>query len=59
MGECRGGRDNVIESYERMSELDGMVTDKADSVWIMKEPRHFAVIFEDPGCTGPSWIAFP
>jgi len=49
----------VIESYERMPELDGLVTDKADSVWIMKEPRHFAVIYEDPGCTGPSWIAFP
>ena len=49
----------MIESYERMSTLDGMIADKADSVWVMKEPRHFAVIYEEPECRGPSWTAFP
>jgi hypothetical protein len=58
-GECRGGNDNVIEDEGKKPVLENMVADKADSVWVFKKPRHFAVIYESPGCTGPSWVAFP
>ena len=59
VNECRGGNDNVIEDFGRRPFLEGEIVDEADSVWLFKKPRHFAVIYEMPDCKGPSWIAFP
>jgi len=59
VNECRGGNDNVIEDFDRKPFIEGEVVDQADSVWIFKKPRHFAVIYEMPNCQGPSWIAYP
>lgn len=49
----------MIEDFGRRPFLEGEIVDEADSVWLFKKPRHFAVIYEMPDCKGPSWIAFP
>ena len=50
----------MIEDVGKKATLGGNIVDQADSVWVTKVNGCApAVVYEDPGCEGPSWFAYP
>lgn len=50
----------MIEDVGKKATMGATIIDQADSVWVTKVSGCApAVVYEDPGCQGPSWFAYP